>query len=412
MTAGSKAEGITKYYESDIDRLILYKDVKCLEEGTSDSSFVVFHMDKYLCSPGYTRLVLSNCNKMALSNEVKNCLIEQNGKTYISNRFTESFVEYSEYGRKAHRVDLIGSPVNLFRKHGPCVSFRSENISFDFVAGFKCQSQDLLGKWEQRKRTYDWPNSTLIKEISGSEGHVVPVAEVQSQFPDTEWRICFTNAELLLVNSLNEHHLKVYILLKKLSETALKPICPAITSYIVKNVILWQAENTPKNLFAPNLLLFRLFDALKFLQDCIKCNNLKSYMIEDRNLFFGRISELQKKLAIDKIDQLLSKDEQLIRETKKLFDAYDVFDTPAFIKKAEKEEQIEKLLMKQSLLYMKLYDRYSTCEQFLNCLAEDKEYVEVKAELQRLVIPEKCPGVPDASSSYLYRSRLSHILQW
>jgi hypothetical protein len=231
---------------------------------------------------------------MALSNEAKKCLIEQNGKTYIANRFTESFNEFSEFGRKAHRVDLNGSRINLFRTHGPCVSFRSENMSYDFVAGFKCQSRDLLGKWEQRKRIYDWPDTTLVKEISASEGHVVPVADVKSEFRNTEWRICFTNAELLLVNSLVENHLKVYILLKKLSKTALKPICPAITSYIVKNVILWQAENTPKNLFAPNLLLFRLCDALKFLQDCIKCSNLKSYMIEDRNLFFGRISELQK----------------------------------------------------------------------------------------------------------------------
>jgi hypothetical protein len=68
--------------------------------------------------------------------------------------------------------------------------------------------------------------------------------------------------------------------------------------------------------------------------------------------------------------------------------------------------------MKQSLLYMKIYDRNITCEHFLNCLAEDKEFSEVKAELQRLVIPEKCPGVTDASSLYLYRRRLSHILQW
>jgi hypothetical protein len=160
ITAGSKAEGISKYYESDTDRLIIYNDVKCLERGTSDSNFVVFHMDKYLCSPGYTRLVLSNCNNTYLSNEVKKCLIEQNGKMYIAKRFTESFDEFSEYGRKVHRVDINGSPVNLFRTNGPCVCVRSENMSYDFVAGFKCQSRELLEKLMQRKRTYDWPNLT------------------------------------------------------------------------------------------------------------------------------------------------------------------------------------------------------------------------------------------------------------
>jgi hypothetical protein len=389
LTAGSKAEGIAKYYESDVDRLFIYKNVNCFENGISNSNSVVFHMDQVGCSPGYTRLILSNLSKGKLSSEVSNCLVFDNGHTYISNKFNESFVAFSEYGRNAHKLDVNGSHAEFVRNHGPCASFRSENLKYDFVAGFKCTSEKLLQKWKQRKRTCNWPDSKLVNEISTINGTVVPVANVNSRFPNTEWRICFTQAELFLVNSLDEHQIKVYLLLKQLSKAVLEPICPAVSSYIVKNVILWQAENTPKKYFAPNFLLLRTIEALKCLHDCFKSNLLRNYMIEDRNIFQGRISEGQRKQLIDKIDQLLNKDEEFIRESKKAFSEYEYFDTPTFIRKAEKEEQIEKLLLMQSLAYLKVYDRSYTREQFLHCLGEDKEYSELKAELYSLVVPER-----------------------
>jgi hypothetical protein len=410
FTTGSKAEGIAKYYGSDLDRLFIQNDVKCLEEGMTDSKSIVFNMDKFKCSPGYTRLILSKSNNHVTPEEISICLIEENGQKYISNNLTRSFVEISKFGKNALKVDLNGLCLKFVKYHGPCVSFKSD-LTFDFVAGFECSSQHLLGKWEQRKRTYDWPDSILVKEISRSEGHVVPVANVNSQFTETEWRICFTKAELFLVNALEEHHIKVYILLKELSKKVIKPICPAITSYIVKNIILWQAENTPKELFAPRLLLFRLIDALKFLQDCIRSNSLRSYLIEDRNIFYGRISENQRMPVIDKIDKLLNDDEKIIQEVKTLFEAYDNFDTPAIIRKAKKEEQIEKLLMEQSLVFVNVYDRDHTQQQFLDCLTRDREFVELKNELFKLVIPDSYQIPLLASDSYLYRRQLYRILQ-
>jgi hypothetical protein len=59
-------------------------------------------------------------------------------------------------------------------------------------------------------------------------------------------------------------------------------------------------------------------------------------MIEDRNIFYGRISENQRKLVIDKKDNCLNDDEQIIQESKTLFGAYDIFDTAEIIRKTKK----------------------------------------------------------------------------
>jgi hypothetical protein len=81
------------------------------------------------------------------------------------------------------------------------------HLTFDFAAGLECSSKYLLGKLLQRKRTYDWPYSKLLNEISTSEGCVVPVANVK-----------IVNFQNLLVNALEALQINVYILLKELSK--------------------------------------------------------------------------------------------------------------------------------------------------------------------------------------------------
>jgi hypothetical protein len=105
--------------------------------------------------------------------------------------------------------------------------------------------------------------------------------------------------------------------------------------------MLWNIlfNGKPKELFASGLLLFRLIDALKFLQNCIRSNTLRSYVIEDWNILYGLISENQRKLDIDKKYMLLNDDEQIIQESKTLFGAYDIFDYPEIIRKTKNEEQ-------------------------------------------------------------------------
>ncbi|KAH3733693.1 hypothetical protein DPMN_040126 [Dreissena polymorpha] len=64
----------------------------------------------------------------------------------------------------------------------------------------------------------------------------------------------------------------------------IKPNNKEITSYVLKNIILWQAENTPQTEFHSRSLLYWLHDGLKKLRTAIEKKRLCYYMIPERNL--------------------------------------------------------------------------------------------------------------------------------
>ncbi|KAH3796125.1 hypothetical protein DPMN_149692 [Dreissena polymorpha] len=99
-----------------------------------------------------------------------------------------------------------------------------------------------------------------------------------------EWRICFNTGEVELVNNLNDTHTKVYVLLKMILKNVLRPRKKEITSYVMKNIVLWQAENNPQNKFNARSLFHWLHDGLKELKTAIVTQQLSYYMIPERNL--------------------------------------------------------------------------------------------------------------------------------
>ena len=65
VTAGSKAEGITSFYESDIDFMHIINDAICTDEihypPLPDTT--ILHADTRDVPPGYTRLKLIRCHE-------------------------------------------------------------------------------------------------------------------------------------------------------------------------------------------------------------------------------------------------------------------------------------------------------------------------------------------------------------
>ena len=74
----------------------------------------------------------------------------------------------------------------------------------------------------------------------------------------------------------------------------LKFISADITSYVLKNIVLWLIELIPVELFTEDLLTFQLIQSLRFLQKCIEVNFLPSYMIPERNFFADRRNPVQR----------------------------------------------------------------------------------------------------------------------
>lgn len=154
----------------------------------------------------------------------------------------------------------------------------------------------------KRERNHEWPEHHLIEQVFLLERHVVAVSNKHSSYSLTEWRICYIKAEIMLVNSFSESQTK----LKLISKSILKPLCLAITSYNMKNINFWEIETNPSQRISQYSLIDRLIDAILFQQQALKSDYLENYMIAERNLFQGCISDNERKKLKIKLDELVN----------------------------------------------------------------------------------------------------------
>ena len=156
-----------------------------------------------------------------------------------------------------------------------------------------------------RERKFDWPRKELIDEISTLDGHVVPVGFKGSITSSIEWRICYTLAEIKLVQSFNETQVKLHALLKIVGKSLLHKKCPDFTSYILKNILLWMSEKIPPEKFQIENLFGLLRVALKFLKHTIQKRYLPNYMIPERNLYERKLPENERIDVLKVLDELI-----------------------------------------------------------------------------------------------------------
>ncbi|CAC5383881.1 unnamed protein product [Mytilus coruscus] len=310
-------------------------------------------------------------------------------------------------------IDINGLQINKQDKIGPAARYGNTFTNYDFVLGFECFCPDLIEKWVRRSRHHGWPDPDLIKIISTLEGHVVPVANKGSNFPVTEWRICYTKAELLLMQSLTDSQTKLYVLLKLITKSLLHPLCSAMTSYIMKNVVLWMVETNPKETFSQNSLIDKLLEALLYLKQCLQSNILKSYMIAERNLLEGRIPENERKLLLKRVDEMINERENLLQHCTKIHLSLNKMkDSPEdFIKEAMKRDEIEKLVLKKNIIFKETESTYETAVSVQNLLNQNATYVKYEEQLQTLIIPDKKDFVKQGDNcDDIFRCRLFNIL--
>lgn len=120
---------------------------------------------------------------------------------------------------------------------------------------FHCPS--ILERWAKRSRNL--PSPEIVMQVVSMGALVTPVGCKGSENKNVEWRVCFNTGESYLINSLNNTQINVYVPLKMIVKKVLYPTKKELTSYIVKNIVLWLAESNPEELFQE----FRLLELLR-----------------------------------------------------------------------------------------------------------------------------------------------------
>lgn len=302
VTAGSKGEGYSCYYENDEDILFIDKYRVCvLPCGIYNypCTITVFTMHGDNCPPGYFRIMFSRKGSQ------KNCI--DDFEVLCESKEGYVFIKERSYIQAISRMYLgdTGRGISTGTITGPSVPGERVLYKEDRVWAFRCLDQkDILREWIGRKRHYGWPPRELIKEISELEAQLVPVGCKGSEHKDLEWRVCFVPSELKLLKSFNETQYKLYIFLKFVKSSAFRPICEDL-SYIFKNLVFWLVEENSKELFVPQNLLMLTVMALTLLHGYIEKNHLRYYMIPDRNLLAGRIMTEERSAVLKQLEHLI-----------------------------------------------------------------------------------------------------------
>lgn len=278
IVVGSKGEGLTSVYESDVDLMYLIQDIVCVDCSAEISAkmkkdALIFAMDTDNCYPGYCRLKLSSVREGEKHSDFANVVsvlrnTDQLKKNFVSEGPIDGDVE-----------------TELFlKKPGLAVPVFEEGMDIDNVVAYRCFCPGILLKWAERPRNYNWPSHQLKSKVISTEACLVAVGSKLNGGGTDEWRICFNVAERAILEGLNETQTKLYILLKIVVKEFLKPKRKEVNSYIMKNIVFWMAEIYPETLFQEGNLCKCLMIALKSLEESLLIDFLPYYMIPERNI--------------------------------------------------------------------------------------------------------------------------------
>jgi len=142
--------------------------------------------------------------------------------------------------------------------HGPAVLTVSSGkiLSSDAVFCTRClvwppQAAD----WPTRHRNYDWPDSATVDRVVSYGCDVVPVAHRQCRQDEWmskhQWRLSFSRAEIVLINSwmpvqqIVYHMLRVFMKTERLTDSADNSEAGKLSNYHIKTLMLWACELKP-----------------------------------------------------------------------------------------------------------------------------------------------------------------------
>ncbi|KAH3796922.1 uncharacterized protein LOC127839231 [Dreissena polymorpha] len=299
ITAGSKAEGLTCYNESDHDLLSVANNVLCVEAGinlhTIPGYIEVYRMDTRVY-PGHCKLLLER-KASRFDKPIYNALCDDG----YGNGLLSSSLYLDELSSLVACIDLTA----VEQRAGPSLPATfAGTLCMDRVSALRCRCPSILQRWAARPR--HWPSPVIVQTVVSLGAIVTPVGFKGSENKHMEWRINFNTGETELVNNLNETQAKVYVILKMTLKDILKPKNKEITSYTLKNIVLWQAEHNPQTQFNACSLLHWLHDGLRELRTAIAKKHMPYYMIPERNLMeaCGISDKLQNKWVADITDML------------------------------------------------------------------------------------------------------------
>ena len=132
------------------------------------------------------------------------------------------------------------------------------SYSVDVVYCLRCLSwPPQAANWLTRQRNCGWPDTTTVDRIVNDGCDVVPVphrlCRQHGLLSRIQWRLSFSRAEIVLLNSWTQsqqivyHLLRVFLKTERLTGNAGNSKAGTLSNYHVKTLMLWACELKPRN---------------------------------------------------------------------------------------------------------------------------------------------------------------------
>jgi len=151
--------------------------------------------------------------------------------------------------------------------------------------------------WPTRRGNYGWPDSATVDGVVSDGCDVVPVAHrlcrQDERISKHQWRLSFSRAEIVLLNSWMPVQQIVYHMLRRLMKTERLTDSAdgtgLLSNYHVKTLMLWACELKPVSWWIDDLNLVRIcVELLHTLAVWLTDSHCQHYFINDCNLFNAR----------------------------------------------------------------------------------------------------------------------------
>lgn len=222
--------------------------------------------------------------------QLVNDMFEINGIVCLSNRQIKNTLSFMMSGKCT--------------VHGPSLTSTIGPVSCDQVVCIAMKT------WPPSalpfvQRCHSWPKPQVLNIITKNGCHLVPTGHTNGNHEEEEWRISFSVAEKILVDSMSHCQFLLYGMMKVfLSEVINKDLeekDQSISSYHIKTAIFWSlhhntfSECHPRNFMQCFWICFKL--VIQWVYEGV-CPN---FFIPENNLFLGKIHGCSQRKLFSKL---------------------------------------------------------------------------------------------------------------
>ncbi|VDI56114.1 Hypothetical predicted protein [Mytilus galloprovincialis] len=290
ITSGSFGEGLEmRGSDLDIMQVPKYIKVNADKQPDFDTSITYLSMDTDDVKPGFTQLRLEHCR---IQYDLE-CCEEHNGKNYFSSALCkENMLLFGDKGKQIH---------------GPCLT--DKKGVFDYALSLHCKTWiSSAVNWITRSGS-SWPSHNVIQSILKHGVLFVPIGVHGSPTEDLEWRVSFSVAEKLLINTFTHTQLMCYALLKIILKDVIandSECKDLLCSYFLKTILFWISEELPSYVWKPDNLIHCFMRCFNRLVYCVEYSVCLHYFIPDNNMFENKIEGHARDVLLNKLNKLQS----------------------------------------------------------------------------------------------------------